>query len=102
MVIEVNRGLLLKLANTLQLGYAIDHACNGRSEFLLYIVQRDIGVLDDIMQHGRGQGLVIKMQAIKDVGHGEDVTVVGLTGGALLVPVCRDRPTGGRLQQLLL
>ena len=40
------------------------------SKFLADILQRDVGIFDHVMQHRRGQGLVVQLQVIEDFGDG--------------------------------
>jgi hypothetical protein len=76
--------LLLELADALHPGHAIDQPGDHRTEFRPDLLERDIGVLDHVMQHGGGDCFVIEFQFLQDLGDRQYMLEVGFTGSALL------------------
>jgi len=67
-----------------QLGQAIDDLGDFRPEFRTDALLRDQRVFDDVVQHGRDQGLVVHVHLGQDAGDFERMLYIGLTALARL------------------
>ena len=69
------------------LGDPVDQAGDLGTEAVLDIGQRDVGILDRIVQQRRDDTGLVQLQAGQDVGHGQRMCDIGLAGTPHLVPV---------------
>ena len=74
---------------------AIVSSTDRSPEALGELILRGGGVLDDIVQDGRHDGICIQAQVREDGGRGDRVSDVGLTREALLALVNRGAELGG-------
>ena len=73
--------------DALELGDAVDDGGDLRPEVLLHVAERDLGVLDRVVEEGRGDGDLVEPDVGDDAGHGQRVVDVALAAGAELAAV---------------
>ena len=94
-------GLLGDEVEPLDLGQAIDERADLLAEHLVDLGARDVGILDHVVQQGRGDGGVVELELGEDRRDFERMGEVGIAGGALLVAVRLHGVDVGAVQQRL-
>ena len=78
---------LLEITDTLHLGHTVDHPGDRLAVPGTDVIERDIRILDHVMQDGCHQRVGIQVQAEQDLHHRQRVQVVRLARGPQLAVV---------------
>jgi hypothetical protein len=96
--LRVLRGTVLtqlpKFSDAFHLGDTVHQAGNRSTKLPLNVIEGDVRILDHIVQHGCGDGFVVQLETVQNLGHGQRVMEIGFARRSSLSPMPLARPLG--------